>query len=132
VIEMTTSRLFLYVALSLLLGRPQLLLAQAANPTDELPPGHREKSNVQNQISVSEVSFKSSLFSIPRDQVTIWTSPFHLKRKDLVWVVPLTLTAGGLIGSDRHSMQRERSNADAISLSKHVSGRRVDWPDRMA
>jgi membrane-associated phospholipid phosphatase len=67
------------------------------------------------------VTLKKAFLNLPGDQKAIWTSPFRLRPKDAFWVVPLLGTTGVLIGSDRHSMQRERSNASAISLSNNAA-----------
>jgi capsule assembly protein Wzi/PAP2 superfamily protein len=67
------------------------------------------------------VSLKKAFRNLPGDQKAIWTSPFHVHERDLYWVVPFAATTGLLIGSDRHSMARARSNADAIDLSKNIS-----------
>jgi hypothetical protein len=67
------------------------------------------------------VTFKKVLMNLPGDQKAIWTSPFRLHLRDSVWLVPMLGTAGVLIGSDSHSMQRERSNATAISRSNNIA-----------
>ena len=69
----------------------------------------------------SRLSIKKVIFNLPGDQKAIWTSPLHLRQRDFAFVVPLVVTSGGLIGSDRHSMVRERSNSLAISRSKNIS-----------
>jgi hypothetical protein len=68
----------------------------------------------------STSTIKKVLENLPGDQRTIWTSPFRLHPRDSVWVLPMLGTTGALIGSDAHSMQRERSNATAISRSNNV------------
>lgn len=57
------------------------------------------------------VTIKSMFLSLPKDQETIWTSPFHARLKDLTWLVPLATTSGVLIGSDNHSMARINSKS---------------------
>src|SRR5262249_49226878 len=69
----------------------------------------------------SSMTFKKVFLNLPGDQKAIWTSPFRLRLRDSVWVAPLVGTTGVLIGSDRHSMERARSNADAIRFSDNVS-----------
>jgi hypothetical protein len=66
-------------------------------------------------------SLKQAFTSIPGDQKAIWTSPRQIHKHDLFWLAPLAGTTALLIGSDEHSMARERSNAAAISLSNKVS-----------
>jgi hypothetical protein len=67
------------------------------------------------------MTFKKIFLNLPGDQKTIWTSPFHLRWKDSLWVVPLSGATGVMIGSDQHSMARERSNPTAISRSNTIS-----------
>jgi hypothetical protein len=67
------------------------------------------------------VTFKKVLMNLPGDQKRIWTSPFRLHPRDSVWLLPMLGTAGVLIGSDSHSMQRERSNAIAVSRSNNIA-----------
>lgn len=67
------------------------------------------------------VTLKRVFLNLPGDEKAIWTSPFHLHKRDAFWLVPLGATTGGLIGSDRNSMQRARSNADAVNLGQNIS-----------
>ena len=80
-------------------------------------------------------SVKQAFINLPGDQKVIWTSPFHIHRQDAFWLVPLAGTVALLIGSDQHSMVRERSNADAVSLSKDISNAGLigltAWPGMM-
>lgn len=66
-------------------------------------------------------SLKQAFVNIPDDQKAIWTSPRHIHKQDLFWLAPLAGATAVLIGSDEHSMARERSNPAAISLSNRVS-----------
>ncbi len=67
------------------------------------------------------MTIKRVFMNLPGDQKAIWTSPFRLHLRDAVWLAPLLGTTGVLIGSDSHSMQRERSNASAVSMSDTVA-----------
>ena len=64
---------------------------------------------------------KRAFLNLPADQKAIWTSPLRVRKQDSFWLVPLAATSGVLIGSDQHSMERARSNADAVSLSNNVA-----------
>lgn len=75
----------------------------------------------QDTSATHHVSVKRVFLNLPGDQKAIWTSPFHLQAQDSFWLVPLAATTGVLIGSDQHSMAREKSNSDAISLSNNVA-----------
>lgn len=67
------------------------------------------------------LSIKRAFLNLPGDQKTIWLSPFHVRKQDSAWLVPLVGTTALLMGSDEHSMAREKSNASAISRSNHIS-----------
>ena len=84
-------------------------------PTPTLEP-HPKSTKDQEPTS-----FKRVFLNLPGDQKAIWTSPLHVHLTDSFWLLPLGATTGVLIGSDQHSMERARSNADAISLSKSIS-----------
>jgi membrane-associated phospholipid phosphatase len=73
------------------------------------------------QDDAEPMSIPRVFLNLPGDQKAIWTSPFRLRGTDIFWVVPLAAASGVLIGSDQHSMERARSNADAISRSKDIS-----------
>src|SRR5215472_2649527 len=75
----------------------------------------------ENPPADTSMSLKKAFLNLPGDQKAIWTSPMRLRWKDAIWLAPLAGTTGILIGSDQHSMQRARSNADAVDLSKNVS-----------
>jgi Capsule assembly protein Wzi/PAP2 superfamily len=79
------------------------------------PPKSESPSEADNSVTL-----KKAFLNLPGDQKAIWTSPFHLHARDSIWLVPMIGTAGVLIGSDAHSMQRERSTASAISLSDNA------------
>jgi hypothetical protein len=74
----------------------------------------------ENEIGDS-VTLKKAFMNLPGDQKAIWTSPFRVRLHDSVWLAPTLGIAGVLIGSDHHSMQRERSNASAASKSSNIS-----------
>jgi membrane-associated phospholipid phosphatase len=67
------------------------------------------------------MTLKKVFVNLPGDQKAIWTSPFRLRPNDALWLVPLAGTAGVLIGSDQHSMERARSNSTAISRSNNIA-----------
>jgi hypothetical protein len=67
------------------------------------------------------LTIKRVLMNLPGDQKMIWASPIRLRLRDSLWLAPMAGTAGILIGSDSHSMQRERSNAGAVSMSNNVA-----------
>ena len=87
----------------------------APGPPDAHP------SDKQDTGDGQPMSVKKVFINLPRDQVAIWTSPFHLKRRDATWLLPLATTAGILIGSDHHSMSRAQSKAADIRRSKTFS-----------
>jgi hypothetical protein len=80
-----------------------------------------ESGNGQKEPGDDTVTIKKVLTNLPGDQKAIWTSPFRLRARDSIWLAPMLGTAGVLIGSDQHSMQRERSNAVAVSRSDNIA-----------
>src|SRR6266849_2252743 len=79
--------------------------------------GSQQSTNTQKP----DVTIKSVIVNLPKDQITIWTSPFHIRTHDLYWLAPFAATSGVLLGSYTHSMARERSNALAVHRSKQAS-----------
>lgn len=75
----------------------------------------------QAEAAGTAVTLKKAFVNLPEDQKSIWTSPFRLHLRDSIWVAPMVASAGVLIGSDSHSMERERSNALAIKRSNRLS-----------
>ena len=62
--------------------------------------------------------------NILRDQRAIWTSPFHLGRDDARWVVPLVVSAGALVATDRRTAGELAENGDRRSrlrISRDIS-----------
>lgn len=101
-------------------GKPQCLgigcSASGAQTPSSTPFAEKQDASDQPPMAIPRV-----FLNLPGDQKAIWTSPFRLRGTALFWVAPLAATSGVLIGSDQHSTERERSNADAISLSKDIS-----------
>ncbi len=64
---------------------------------------------------------KKSFRNILADQRVIWTSPFHLQRKEAKWLLPLGLTTAGLIATDRHTAGALHNDRLRLNISRHVS-----------
>src|SRR5262249_51649430 len=92
----------------------------AAAATKSPLDGPKDVGSQQSSDDTS-MSLKKVFVNLPGDQKAIWTSPFRLHPRDSFWVAPMIGVTGVLIGSDRHSMGRARSNADAIKFSDNVS-----------
>ena len=127
-----TSRFACLILLSMSLGLRGLGQQQPSPGNDDCSaPGcmaHAGSSPVPsaqttpgNSSNNKRVTLKSVFVNLPGDQKAIWTSPFHLQKHDAFWLVPFAATTGLLIGSDKNSMTRARSNADAVNLGKNVS-----------
>ena len=56
-----------------------------------------------------------------RDQKAIWSSPFHLKKDDAKWLVPLAAATTGLIIADRHTSAWVDHNGTLQPASHGVS-----------
>jgi membrane-associated phospholipid phosphatase len=80
------------------------------------------KPNKQNDSDADKtVTLKKVFLNLPGDQKAIWTSPSRLRADDALWLAPTVATFGVLIGSDRHSMARERSLAGGINTSNNLA-----------
>jgi hypothetical protein len=75
----------------------------AAGSGDALP----EAPHAQSR---NDVTIRAIPLNILHDQETIWTSPFHLRGRDLKIVVPLVLATGAAIATDKRALR------DVISL----------------
>jgi membrane-associated phospholipid phosphatase len=95
--------------------------AQSTPPQQKPPVSTSGSSPDSRKDPPPDVTFKRVITSLPRDQYTIWTAPFHIRRQHLPWVATFVATTGVLIATDKHSMMRARSNAAAISDSNNVS-----------
>jgi len=97
---------------------------QTSGQTSAQTSGRASRQSSQSEDKEQKpagVTFKRAFTNLPGDQKAIWTSPFHLRATESAWLLPLAATSGVLIGSDHHSLTRVRSNADAITLSNHIS-----------
>ena len=90
---------------------------------DENPPSSSSDAAASQDSDTNDtsISIKRVILNLPGDQKKIWTSPFHLHGRDAFWLAPLAATTGVLLGSDQHSMVRERSNTNAVNLSSNIS-----------
>src|SRR6202453_1610969 len=89
-------------------------LQSAANASTNLSSSLPDAPEPQNSINAAPPPSKPAepenitLAGTPRrllrDQKAIWTSPFHLRPMDAVWLLPLGAATGVLIGSDHHTM----------------------------
>jgi membrane-associated phospholipid phosphatase len=76
---------------------------RAYNPDSALPDAPKAQA-------ASDVTIRSVPLNVIRDQETIWTSPFHLRGRDLKVVIPLALATGAAIATDKRALH------DVISL----------------
>jgi membrane-associated phospholipid phosphatase len=59
--------------------------------------------------------------NIGQDQKRIWTSPFHMTRKNARWWLAFGAATGALIATDRRSSRQLANTADQVAFSGHVS-----------
>src|SRR5260370_23076770 len=55
------------------------------------------RSQQSTNTQKPDVTIKGVIVNLPRDQVTIWTSPFHIRPHDLYWLAPSPPTSGLLL-----------------------------------
>ena len=61
------------------------------------------------------------LKNVLKDQYAIWTSPFHLRREDARWLIPLGAASAGLIATDKYSAGALDNNETRLRISRDVS-----------
>lgn len=67
-------------------------------------------------------SLERDLFkNILRDQKAIWTSPFHLGRKDAKWMIPAGIGMGALITTDRMTGDEIAEFDSGVAASRIIS-----------
>ncbi len=89
-------------------------------PQETLPPAvsaQCDKDSSCAGASPANPSIAGFFADIVRDQKWILTSPAHIQRKDLWWLVPLAGGTGFLLASDARNM-RERVGTDALAQSR--------------
>jgi len=59
--------------------------------------------------------------NVLRDQKAIWTSPFHLHRRDARWLAPIGLGAAALIATDRRTGDEIAESTSQLNASRIVS-----------
>jgi len=59
--------------------------------------------------------------NIGQDQKQIWTSPFHITRKNARWWLTFGAGTGLLIATDRRTSRQLPNTADQVAVSSHVS-----------
>lgn len=106
----------------------------------QTPPAPFPTPTVSPTPSLEREFFKNIL----RDQKAIWTSPFHLKRKDVKWMIPAGIGMGALITTDRitgdeiaeldrgatasriFSYPGSTSGVAAVAATFYIVGRRIN------
>ncbi|HEY6046975.1 MAG TPA: hypothetical protein VIU65_10260, partial [Pyrinomonadaceae bacterium] len=70
----------------------------------------------------STPTLESQFFkNILRDQKAIWTSPFHLHRRDARWLAPLGLGTAALIATDRSTGDEIAESHAQLNASRIIS-----------
>jgi len=82
---------------------PQTSPAQQTPPASDIPP----HTNLVDRFL--------------KDQGHIWTSPLHIKRGDVKWLLPLGAGAAALLATDQKLSDDVRSNSSLRSPSKFLS-----------
>jgi membrane-associated phospholipid phosphatase len=81
-----------------------------------------------NHSSPSEPSLEKQFFkNILRDQKAIWTSPFHLHKDEMKWVIPAGIGIAALIATDRETGEHIGNNVNRLAVSRWVSRMGVEY-----
>jgi len=71
------------------------------------------------------VTIRNTPLHFVKDQAAIWTSPAHVRKHDLVWLVPLAAAAGVALATDHHTMK------DVVSHDAQFNHDSVDASNAM-
>jgi membrane-associated phospholipid phosphatase len=96
---------------------------RAQNPAG-VAPAEAEPSPSPPQAQPTPSLERRFFSNILRDQRAIWTSPFNVGRGEARWLLPLGLSTGALIATDRRSAGELTENGDnqtRLRISRDVS-----------
>jgi membrane-associated phospholipid phosphatase len=97
------ARLFLVAALALSFGMLAPAQEQTAHSAENLSAGLPDAPAPQTPAP-DDVTVRNLPCNLLRDQGAIWTSPAHIRRRDLQWLLPLAAAAGVAFATDQHTM----------------------------
>ena len=80
-----------------------------------------------------EVTLKQFPINVVKDQAAIWTSPAHIRIKDLDWLIPLAAATGAAIATDRDAMVHvvphdAQLNQRSVTVSNALTGGMIAAP----
>ncbi len=94
------------------------IVALASVGHAQVPP----KSGPLTPTASPTPSLEKNFFrNILGDQRAIWTSPFHVKRGDAKWLLPLGISTAGLIATDRRTAGALHNDRPRLNISRDVS-----------
>ena len=122
----------LAVALFLGLSVSNLLAAQIPSTPEQLPLApHTEATESRTPAQEPPAGMAAQqpgadlknhfLKNVLRDQKTLFTAPFRLKRDDVKWIAPLAGVTVALIVTDKRSLRALGNSSDPIRSSKLLS-----------
>ncbi len=98
----------------------QLAKCDEALPNAPLPQPDSHQSNASDLSDPNAVTVRNTPLHILKDQERIWTSPAHIRTRDLVWLLPLAAATGVSLSTDSHTMR------DVISRNPTFNHDNVD------
>lgn len=109
-------RIFLPSALMLLLfALPASAQTPSASPAPSPKPSPTAKPASKTSIE------RHFLTNVLKDQRDIWTSPLHLRKRDMRWFIPLGVTTAALFATDKSTAGALDNNPTRLSVSRKVS-----------
>jgi membrane-associated phospholipid phosphatase len=93
------------------------VFAQTAERADATPAAQASPTPRTSATPTPESRF---IKNVLRDQRAIWTSPFHLRRADSRWLLPVGLSTVALVATDRHTAGA-LDDDDHLNVSRDVS-----------
>jgi hypothetical protein len=112
------------------LPTPTQTQAQRPPQAQEQPPAQKQQlpPEPQQQLPMQQCSLSAPgrcAMGIAKDQRNIFTSPFRLRRKDLVWLVPLAGATSAAFLFDRSALEHvstDPSRVNDFRLASNITG----------
>lgn len=94
----------------------------AANPAAPDPSSAATTALIGNRFKPGG-GFQAHTFlhQIITDERAMWTSPFHISRSQLQWLLPLAAGTAGLLATDHRAERALPNSHDQVSISSHIS-----------
>ncbi len=96
---------------AMLMAIPLALSAAAQAASQSLPDAPRPQPSARD-----EATLRNMPRNLLHDQAAIWSSPIHIRARDLKWLLPVGAATGAAIATDRRTLR------DVVSHDPGING----------